>query len=191
METDDAAATPADAAIELVPYDVRWPVQFEAERALLEQALAPWLAGRIEHIGSTAVPGLPAKPVLDLMGPVHSLSASRPAIAAAATLGYLHYPYKAEIMHWFCKPSPALRTHHLHLVPANSPLWHERIRFRDALRASPALASEYAALKAQLAARFRDDREAYTEGKTPFVRRVLGEIATACTLAGPCVLPPP
>ena len=137
------------------------------------------------------MPGLPAKPVLDLMAPVHSLSASRPAIAAAAALDYLHYPYKAETMHWLSKPSPARRTHHLHLVPANSPLWHERIRFRDALRAKPALAGEYAALKAQLAARFRNDREAYTEGKTPFVRRVLGEIEPACTLARPSVLSPP
>lgn len=177
MDNGTDPTQPADAAIELVAHDPGWAAQFEAERALLEHALAPWLAGRIEHIGSTAVPGLPAKPVLDQMAPVHSLTAARPAIAAAATLGYLYYPYKPEVMHWFCKPSPALRTHHLHMVPAGSTVWHQRIRFRDALRASPALAAEYAALKAQLAARFRNDRDAYTEGKTAFVLGVLGETA--------------
>ena len=76
-------------------------------------------------------------------------------------------------MHWFCKPSPQSRTHHLHLVPYGSALWMQRLRFRDALRADPALAAEYAALKCELARRFRHDREAYTEAKTPFVERVL------------------
>lgn len=180
LDADPArTADDTDEAIGLVRHDPAWGGLFEAERQLLEQALAPWLAGRIEHIGSTAVPGLAAKPVLDLMAPVHSLAAARPAIAAACLLGYMHYPYKPDVMHWFCKPSPARRTHHLHLVPAGSALWHQRIRFRDALRASPALAAEYAALKAQLAARFRNDREAYTEGKSEFVLRVLETCAAA------------
>ena len=162
-----------DAPVELADYAAAWPAAFEVERAQLESILAPWLAGRIEHIGSTAVPGLCAKPVIDIMAPVHSLDASRPAIDAAVAAGYVYAAYKAEFMHWFCKPSPGHRTHHLHLLPLDSALWQQRLAFRDALRRSPALAGEYAALKRQLAARFRFDREAYTEAKGPFIERVL------------------
>ena len=98
-----------DAPIEIAVYDDSWPLKFEIERSLLEVALAPWLVGTIEHIGSTAVANLPAKPVIDIMAPVRSLQVSRPAIEAAAALGYVYYPYKSEVMHWFCKPSPAHR----------------------------------------------------------------------------------
>ena len=162
-----------DAPVTLVPHNPRWPALFEAERLRLETLLAPWLCGPIEHIGSTAVPGLAAKPVIDIMAPVLSLEASRPAIATLTASDYVYAPYKPELMHWFCKPSPALRTHHLHLVPEGSALWQERIAFRNALRRSPTLAAEYGQLKHRLAAEFRDDREGYTEAKTPFVRRVL------------------
>ena len=173
----DARHPAADAPIEVVPYDPSWPLRFETERVLLESVLEPWLAGPVEHIGSTAVPGLAAKPVIDIMAPVHSLAASRPALAAALRAGYMHFPYQAEVMHWFCKPSPAHRTHHLHLVPFGSALWRERLAFRDALCADPAVAGEYAALKRRLAADFRMDREAYTDAKGPFVRRVLAKVA--------------
>ena len=165
--------------VEIVPYDESWPAEFETERSLLQKALAPWLTGPIEHIGSTAVPLLSAKPIIDTMAPVHTLGASRPAIEAAASVGYVYYPYKAEVMHWFCKPSPHLRTHHLHLVPFASPLWKERLRFRDALRQNSALAAEYAELKLRLAQQFRLDREAYTEAKAPFVHRVLTEVTAS------------
>lgn len=167
---------PGEASIELADYDASWPLRFADERALLRDVLAPWLAGEIEHIGSTAVPGLVAKPVIDLMAPVRSLQDSREAIAAAAAAGYVHFPYRAESMHWFCKPSPAFRTHHLHLVPMDSVLWRQRLAFRDALRRDFALATEYAALKRRLAADHRFDREAYTDGKSPFIGRVLRHV---------------
>ena len=159
-----------DAKIEVVPYSPSWPEQFATESALLTSRLQPWLAGAPEHIGSTAVPGLSAKPVIDIMAPVCSLETSRAAIPAAEALGYVHFPYKPDVMHWFCKPSPAHRTHHLHLVPFDSPLWRERLAFRDALRRSPALAAEYQALKLRLAALHSTDREAYTEAKSPFIQ---------------------
>ena len=167
------AATHGEAPIELVPYDPSWPARFEQERRRLEQVLGPWLAGPIEHIGSTAIAGLVAKPVIDIMVPIGDLDAARPAIAAAKGAGYVHYPYRADVMHWFCKPSAARRTHHLHLVPHASPLWRERLAFRDRLRSDRTLAAEYAALKIALARRFRHDREAYTDAKGPFVVRVL------------------
>jgi GrpB-like predicted nucleotidyltransferase (UPF0157 family) len=167
------AATQGEAPVELVPYDPSWPARFEQERRRLGQVLGPWLAGPIEHIGSTAIAGMPGKPIIDIMASIGDLDAARPAIAAAEGAGYVHYPYRADVMHWFCKPSAARRTHHLHLVPHASPLWRERLAFRDRLRADGALAAEYAALKMSLARRFRHDREAYTDAKGPFVARVL------------------
>jgi GrpB-like predicted nucleotidyltransferase (UPF0157 family) len=162
-----------DAPIHLVPYDSAWPALFERERVLLQRVLAPWSAGPIEHVGSTAIPGLVAKPVIDIMAAVESLDASRAAIPAVAELEYLYAPYAADVMHWFCKPSPAFRTHHLHLVPFASPLWSQRLVFRDHLRANPEIAAEYAALKQRLAREHEFDREAYTDLKGPFVQRVL------------------
>ena len=161
-----------EAPIEIVAPDPAWPARFEAERQALTQALGPWLTGPVEHIGSTAVPGLPAKAVIDIMAGVASLDASRPAIDAAAALGYCYYPYRPDSEHWFCKPSAAFRTHHLHLVPFGSEQWRGAIAFRDYLRAHPADAAEYAALKMRLALRFRDDREAYTEAKSAFITRL-------------------
>lgn len=164
-----------EATVEVVPYHANWPAMFASEKELLEQILSPWLAGEIEHVGSTAIPGMPAKPVIDIMAPVSSLDASRPAIEAVASAGYLYASYKTDVMHWFCKPSPQHRTHHLHLIPMASALWRERLTFRDALREDSALAQEYADLKLRLADRFRFDREAYTDAKGPFVAQVLAE----------------
>ena len=162
-----------EAPVLLVDYDPAWPAAFESERGHLATVLGEWLTGTIEHIGSTAVPGLRAKPVLDIMAGVESLEASRPAFQAVSRLEYVYYPYRPDVMHWFCKPSPAHRTHHLHLVPLGSALWNERILFREALRRDPALAAEYAELKTLLADRYRHDREAYTEAKSAFVVRAL------------------
>ncbi|WP_428000468.1 GrpB family protein [Acidovorax sp.] len=171
-----AASSTDDAPVEVVDYNPAWPDLFEAERRLLQELLAPWLAGTVEHIGSTAVPGLPAKPIIDIMAPVRSLAESADAIAAASALAYLYYPYKPEQLHWFCKPSPAHRTHHLHLVPLGSTLWHQRLAFRDALRGSATLAARYAALKRRLAVAYRHDREGYTEAKGPFIAQVLAKM---------------
>jgi len=163
----------AEAPVEIVPYDPSWPRLFEEERASLVRVIAPWLAGPVEHIGSTAIPGVAAKPVIDIMAIVESLDASRPALEVLAANDYCYAPYRAESEHWFCKPSPAFRTHHLHLVPSGSPLLAEAIAFRDYLRAHADVANEYADLKRRLAREHRLDREAYTEAKTPFIQRVL------------------
>jgi GrpB-like predicted nucleotidyltransferase (UPF0157 family) len=162
-----------DAPIELVAYQSGWPALFSAEATTLSAVLSPWLVGPIEHIGSTAVPGLMAKPIIDIMAPVRSLSESRGAIEAAASAGWVYHPYKADVMHWFCKPSPAHRTHHLHIVPIDSPLWRYRLAFRDALRSQPETAAAYAHLKLSLAQKYSLDREAYTEAKASFVAQVI------------------
>jgi GrpB-like predicted nucleotidyltransferase (UPF0157 family) len=99
----------SEASVEIVPYDPSWPRRFEEEANTLRRAIAAWLVGPVEHVGSTAIPGLAAKPVIDIMAGVETLDASRPAIAALADLGYCYAPYRPDSEHWFCKPSPALR----------------------------------------------------------------------------------
>ena len=159
-------------------YDPTWPAKFEAECDLIAPALEPWLVGPLEHIGSTAVIDLAAKPVIDIMGAVRDLDSSRPAIDALRPHSYCYFPYKADVMHWFCKPSDFERTHHLHLVPFDSELWCERLAFRDTLRRDEVIRRAYSELKAKLAMQFRDDREVYTNAKTDFIQSVLRRFVT-------------
>lgn len=165
----------SDEPIRLSPYDPAWPRRFEEERSALEDAIGGWVVGGIHHVGSTAVAGLEAKPIIDILVGISDLEESRACFEPLARLGYLHAPYLPDEMHWLCKPHPSRRTHHLHLVPAGSRRYRDELAFRDILRAEPRLASEYAALKRALAARFENDREAYTDAKASFVRRALSE----------------
>lgn len=146
------------APIALVDYDPAWPVKFAAEKEVLLGSLRPWLLGSIEHVGSTAIPGLRAKPVIDIMVGVGTLSGSRHAIPVLRELGYNYWPYKADVMHWLCKPSADFRTHHLHLIPLDSAVWQARLAFRDYLRRDASAAAEYSTLKDELAAKHRNDR---------------------------------
>lgn len=109
--------TELDEPIRLAPYDSSWPDRFAGERAALEGPIGPWATGGIHHVGSTAVPGLEAKPIIDILVGVDSLEASRACFDPLAELDYLYAPYRDDEMHWFCKPHPSRRTHHLHLVP--------------------------------------------------------------------------
>ena len=162
--------------VRIEPYDPAWPGEFEAEKARLEPVLAPWLAGEIHHVGSTSVPGLGAKPVIDILAEVRSLEESRDAIEPLRALSYWWFPYQVELMNWFCKPSPEHRTHHLHLVVPGSQAWREELAFRDALRAEPETARAYEELKRRLADEHMHDREAYTVAKTEFVESVLARV---------------
>lgn len=162
-----------DEPVRLTAYDPAWPDAFERERVALAESIGPWVVGGIHHVGSTAVPGLEAKPILDILVGVEDLASSRGCFEPLARLEYVYAPYRSDQMHWFCKPRPERRTHHLHLVPAGSRRYVEELAFRDLLRADPKLAGAYAALKRELAQRFRDDREAYTDAKTGFIREAL------------------
>lgn len=166
---DLARAGGSDAPVAIVEYDPAWPAAFEAERARLAPLLPP--GADVHHFGSTAVPGLAAKPVIDMIVLVGDIDAP---VAALVQRGGYQYPeaFNATLAHrrFLCYPTAAHRTHHLHLVDEPGEL-QRRLRFRDRLRADPSLASEYAALKRELAERYRDDREAYTEAKSEFVRR--------------------
>jgi GrpB-like predicted nucleotidyltransferase (UPF0157 family) len=165
----------AERSLSVVPYDPAWPERFEAERALLEPILEPWLESGIHHIGSTAVPGLAAKPILDMMAGVRDLEAARAASAPLLEASYHSTPHRPGIAHHFSKPSPELGTvtHGLHLTEPGSDLWRERLAFRDALRVDPSLAAEYEALKLRLADEHGAGIGGYTVGKRDFVARVL------------------
>lgn len=159
----------------IVPYDAEWPGLFEAERAVLERVLRPWLDGGIHHVGSTAVPGLAAKPIIDMIAGVRDLEAARGAFEPLRALGYRYHEHRPEA-HAFFKPDSAAdwseQTHHLHLTEPGSDLWRERLVFRDALRTDPTLAAEYEEWKLRHAATTAEPN-AYTGRKREFVARVL------------------
>jgi len=163
---DLARAGEADAPVQVIDYDPAWPASFEAER----RRLAPLLGSAdLHHIGSTAVPGLAAKPVIDMMALVPDIDA--PIAALVERAGY-QFPraYNATLSHrrFLCYPTASHRTHHLHLVDERHEL-DRRQCFRDRLRADSVLVREYATLKRRLASRFANDREAYTEAKHQFI----------------------
>jgi len=157
-----------------VPYDPEWPGRFEAERAVLELVLAPWLKGGIHHIGSTAIPGIAAKPIIDMVAGVRDLDETRAAFGPLRELSYEYAFHRPRTHRFYKPPSPSLATHHLHLTEPGSDLWRERLAFRDALRTDPALAAEYQALKLRLVEEERRGGAEYTAAaKRPFVARVL------------------
>jgi GrpB-like predicted nucleotidyltransferase (UPF0157 family) len=149
----------------VVPYDLGWPALFEQERERLEAVLTPWLEGGVHHVGSTSVPGLAAKPIIDMIAGARDLEESREAFAPLGKLGYAYRIHRPEA-HSLHRPG-----YHLHLTEPGSDLWRERLAFRDALRADPELRREYAAWK--LAYATRDAQHTYAESKWPFVARVL------------------
>jgi GrpB-like predicted nucleotidyltransferase (UPF0157 family) len=172
--------------IDIARHDPAWPEQFRAEASKLTELLEPWLATPVEHIGSTSVPGLAAKPILDMMAGVHDLHSARDAIPVPTSHGYTHAQHRPATL-WFHKA----RTESdlelaLHLTEPGSSLWRERLAFRDALRTDPALARQYEELKERLAAD-SGNIAAYTAGKRDFVVQVLaraGVIAEQWRQAG-------
>jgi GrpB-like predicted nucleotidyltransferase (UPF0157 family) len=157
--------------IEVVDYDPTWPIQFETEKARIEQALGELLSV-LEHAGSTAVPGLAAKPIIDmwaaLRGPLTPTH-----IRAMANMGYEHFgEYGLAGRDYFVKSSPPLC--HLHCYPVGHPDWNRHLAFRDWLRAHPEGAQAYAGVKRYLALRFSGDLMAYTEAKSNFIESAIG-----------------
>ena len=156
----------------IVEADPAWPAKYQAERARLAAALA----GHdhvLEHCGSTSVPGLAAKPIIDVLLGLEKWPMPAAAIEAVVRVGYVHRG-DGDIpgREYFCRGEP--RAYQVHACRHGGGFWREHVRFRDRLRAEPALAEEYAALKQALAVRFRNDRLAYCNAKAPFIRGVLG-----------------
>lgn len=165
----------ADQSVYLVDHDPAWHERFVAQRDVLSRLLRPWLAAPPEHVGSTAVPGLRAKPVVDIVAPVVSLIEAQAAVPALEADGWLFWaddPNRSYRL-WFLRPTPAARTHHLYLMQYDHPELRGLLLFRDALRDDPALGRAYAALKERLAAQHRTDRDAYTDAKSDFIRSVI------------------
>jgi GrpB-like predicted nucleotidyltransferase (UPF0157 family) len=164
--------------VELVPYDPRWPAAFQAEADRLVTALrSPSFT--IEHVGSTAIPGLGGKPVVDLMLGAPSLSAIDARRPAIESLGYEYLPHQEAVIpgrRFFVKCVGDRRAFHLHAVQAGSAFWIEHLAFRDRLRGDPGLAAAYHGVKTDLARRYRHDREAYASGKSAFISTVLASV---------------
>lgn len=165
--------------VEIADYDPAWPRRFEEEAARLRARL-DGLIGRIEHIGSTAVPGLAAKPIVDLMVEVPDLETVRSRIAPRLSReGYEFFwrptsPGDPDIAYaWFIRrDASGKRTHHIHMTPPGSPYW-DRVTFRDHLRSHPEDAAAYAALKREAARSHKTDRAAYARAKSAFIREIL------------------
>lgn len=168
--------------VRVVPYDPAWPARFAAEAARIA-AVAELPALRLEHVGSTGVPGLAAKPIVDMLAGRPPGSPAAPYVAGLVRAGYEHRGEQGIAgREFFRRGTP--RAFHVHLAEADGPVWREMLRFRDALRADPSLAAEYAELKLRLAVRFPRDREAYLGGKGPFIAGVLRRAARPALLPG-------
>jgi len=160
-----------DGRVVLVGYCDDWPRLFEEERAALSDALGG-RAECIEHVGSTAVPGLPAKPVLDIAVAVEKLSVVQSFVGPLAELGYTYRgEYGLPGRLFFTKGSPV--THHVHAVERGSEHWRVWRRFRDYLRSHVDECARYAAVKLDLAERYASDRDAYTQSKSEYIISVL------------------
>lgn len=162
--------------IVIVAYDARWPALFERERGALELALLSTLVRPIEHIGSTAVPGLAAKPIIDMCAVVADIDdvADRATdLIGAGWVAALERHDIDERRRSYCTPSIERRTHHLHIVEQASEGWRGWVAFRDYLRTHPEDAEAYAALKRSLADAAGDpnDRSAYRLGKSGFIEQ--------------------
>jgi len=165
--------------VSIVPYDPAWPGLFVEEKKHLRRLLPRELLLRIEHFGSTAVPGLPAKPVIDILVGVRSLEETRQKIVPILVAeGYEYFwrptwgDHVPPFYAWFIKRNAlGLRTHHIHMVEMDFEHW-ERLLFRDYLVEYPEIAKEYQVLKSRLAGEHPGDRVAYTAGKTDFIVRM-------------------
>lgn len=164
-----------DEKVHLADYDPAWPPRFDAERDRLLGRFPAELLD-VQHIGSTAIPGMPAKPIIDVMAGVASMTVADALFEPLLGFGYVtSVEFNASLTdrRWFMRHAHGQRTHHLHVVVYDGDLWRKRLAFRDALRSDAALAARYAALKRELASCHREDREAYTAAKGEFVGSVV------------------
>jgi GrpB-like predicted nucleotidyltransferase (UPF0157 family) len=171
MLQSDSLALAIVEQIRIVPHDPQWSVHFAAEKARLLDLLPSHFAA-IEHIGSTAVPGLAAKPIIDIIAGVGSMGAADALLEPLCANGYeTSAEFNATLpdRRWLMRHAFGKRTHHLHLVVFGSELWIRWLQFRDLLRADVATAKRYEDLKEEHAEKHRDDREAYTRAKKAFI----------------------
>ena len=179
MPPDDSLTHAIAEEVRLAAHDARWAAQFAAERKRLLDLLPGHFAA-IEHIGSTAVPRLAAKLVIDILAGVSSLSAAEALLEPLCAHGYeASAEFNATLpdRRWLMRHAFGRRTHHLHLVVFGGEAWVRHLQFRDMLRADAAVAARYAHLKEEIARLYRHDRETYTHAKTAFINEVLTNVA--------------
>ena len=185
------------------PYDPEWPVLYEQEQRRIARAVGHIVAG-IHHVGSTSVPGMPSKPILDLAVLLHEFGDGERCVEPLAKIGYMHMGVMDDIPgdrvfhrgddlpdsvshaqdndNTAVKPIPKglthiVQTHILHMYTPDNPTWRRHLHFRDYLIAHPETAAEYARLKVALASKFPNDRKSYSAGKRPFITSVLAKAA--------------
>lgn len=172
----------------VVAHDPSWSARFGEWRELLHQSLGS-VAHRIEHIGSTAVPGLDAKPVVDIQVSIAEPEDETAYVPAIEDLGVALRSREGEGHRYFRPAGTRKRDVQIHVCRAGSDWERRHLLFRDYLRAEPAAREAYADLKRELARRYRDDRIAYTEGKTGFILDAMADVASWATRTG-WALPP-
>jgi len=163
--------------VEIVPYSAEWTQLFELEAQRIQAACGDLLPV-IEHIGSTAIPGMPAKPIIDIMPGVKTHADGLRTIEPLQQLGYDYHgengiPGRFYFVLRYEQRSERRSVVHVHIFEIGAENWERHLLFRDTLRAHPEVAAEYAALKQTLALRFHEDRQAYTEAKGAFINQVV------------------
>jgi GrpB-like predicted nucleotidyltransferase (UPF0157 family) len=157
----------------IVDYNPRWPTWYAEEKACLLPVLSP-LQVRLEHIGSTSVPGLAAKPILDISAALADRNQIEAHLDGLSSLGYAEFPLDPRFeRRMFCKGPYNEGTHHLHITTYGTPVWAEPILFRDYLRAHPAVAAAYAAVKRKAADHHQRDLNGYHDEKSALIGRIM------------------
>lgn len=166
-----------NATVVIGDYDPQWPVSYKEENDRIQAVIGHQIVA-IEHVGSTAVPGLGAKPIIDIMVAVRRLTDADECVEPLTSIGYEYVPeYENEIpeRRYFHKGPQGARTHHLHMVELGSDFWDRHLLFRNFLRKHPEVARQYYQLKQELATTYASDRRAYTEAKASFIESVVAK----------------
>ena len=163
------------APVEIVGYDPSWPGMYESEKDLILRVIGQRVEA-IEHVGSTSVPGLGAKAIIDIMAAVPRLDHAPALVEPLASIGYEYLPEYEKFVperRYFRKGSPEPDSHHLHIVERSTAFWKDHVLFRDFLRAHPAWARRYEAHKRDLSVNLMNDPTSFTEAKTGFIVEAL------------------
>ena len=157
--------------VKIISHTEQWHQSFAEEEARLRYVIGEFVVA-VEHIGSTSVCGISAKPILDIAAAVNDKASGEKCVAPLESIGY---EYRGELgiagRFYFVKGAP--RTHHLHMLLSGSAEWRNHLSFRNYLRQNPSAAEEYDKLKKELAQKYQNDRDSYLDGKADFVEKIL------------------
>lgn len=167
--------------ITLVKYNTDWPKMFEKERHLLLQALKNSVV-QVEHIGSTSVPGLLSKPIIDIMVGLYDFSIADSTIPKIVNLGYTYFPEFEDVMpnrRFFKKLVNGTATYHIHMTEIDSKFWQRHLLFRDYLKENPNVTKKYALLKKELAKQDWEDSNDFAKAKTAFIKKIEEQVTNS------------